>query len=327
MQQLIQLFDQHGPLLVFLNVLVEQLGAPIPAAPTLIVAGALSMEGRFTWQSMLILAVVASGIANFAWYLAGRRYGVRILGLICRITISPDACVRRTEKIFTRWGVVSLLVARFVPGLSAVASPLAGAMELSAARFILFDTLGTALWAGIAIGAGALFHRQVDALIQALSEIGGGAILIIGALLALYIAYRWIERQRLLRFMRRHRISVEELHTLITDGKAPIIVDVRSESVRRDDPRRIPGALEAELNDVQRLLADVSLDREIIFYCNCPNEASAAHAARLLKRVGFKHVRPLVGGLDAWISHVKDYGQSSTAIGEPHGFAKRHSGS
>jgi membrane protein DedA with SNARE-associated domain/rhodanese-related sulfurtransferase len=304
-QQLLRLFDQHGPLLVFLNVLVEQLGAPVPAVPTLIVAGALSVEGRFAWHSVLILAVLASGIANFSWYLAGRRYGVRILGLVCRITISPDACVRRTEKVFARWGITSLLVARFVPGLSAVASPLAGAMALPAARFVLFDTVGTALWASAAFGVGALFHRQVDALIRALSETGGGAILIIGALLALYIAYRWIERQRLLRFVRTHRISVEELHALVEQGSPPVIVDVRASRVRQDDPRRIPGALEGDLDEVQRLLADVPLDQEIVFYCNCPNEASAAYAARLLQRAGFKHARPLSGGLDAWVSHAE----------------------
>lgn len=306
MQPLIALFDQHGPLLVFLNVFVEQLGAPVPAVPTLLVAGALSGAGRFSWLSVLILAVIASGIANFAWYLAGKRFGRRILGLMCRISLSPDACVRRTENVFTRWGVLSLLVARFVPGLSAVASPLAGSMGLPAGRFVIFDTLGTLLWAGAAIGAGTLLRQQVDAIITALAEIGSGAVLVLLAALALHVAYRWIERQRLLRFVRLHRIDVAELQDLIARGDAPVIVDVRSALTRQDDPRRIPGALEAELGDVQRLLADLPLEREIVFYCNCPNEASAAHAARLLKRQGYQRVRPLAGGLDAWMAAQAD---------------------
>ncbi|HTJ96163.1 MAG TPA: VTT domain-containing protein, partial [Rhodocyclaceae bacterium] len=284
MQELIALFQQHGPLLVFFNVLAEQLGAPVPAVPALMVAGALSVEGSFSWQSILILALLASGIANFTWYLAGRRYGTRILGLMCRITLSPDACVRRTEKTFIRWGVASLVVARFIPGLSSVASPLAGAMRLPAGRFILFDTLGTALWAGASIVVGMLLHREVGAVIEALSAIGGIAFLVVAALFALYILFRWLERQRLVRFVRINRIDVAELSDLIDEGRAPIIVDVRSSSVLSDDTRRIPGALEIELDEVHAKLAHLPLDSKIVFYCSCPNDASAARATRIMKR-------------------------------------------
>lgn len=302
MQQLIDLFDQHGPLLVFINILLEQLGIPLPAVPGLLVAGALSAEGRLYWPTVLILAVLASGMANFIWFLAGKRFGIRILALMCRISISPDSCVSRTSNAFTRWGVASLLVARFIPGLSSVASPLAGAMGLPAGRFILFDTLGTTLWAGTAIAAGALLHRQVDAVITALESIGSLALLVIGGLFALYITYRWLERQTLLRFVRKHRIDVAELRKLVDKGQAPLIVDVRSASLREGDTRRIPGALEMELEEVRHMLADVPKDREIVFYCSCPNEASAAKATRLLQRQGYTRVRPLIGGLDAWLA-------------------------
>ncbi|MDB5801287.1 MAG: sulfurtransferase [Rhodocyclales bacterium] len=169
-------------------------------------------------------------------------------------------------------------------------------------RFIFFDAIGTTLWAGLAIGGGMLLHRQVDSFIQALSSIGGVAILLIAGLLALYIAWRWIERQRLVRFVRDHRIGVEELHGLIGSGNAPVIVDVRSLTARQEDLRRIPGALEAELADVRQLLAHLPRDHLIVFYCSCPNEASAAHAARQLREAGFTRVRPLAGGLDAWIA-------------------------
>ncbi|GAB4062141.1 DedA family protein/thiosulfate sulfurtransferase GlpE [Uliginosibacterium sediminicola] len=302
MQQLITLFNQHGPLLVFLQVLVTQLGAPVPAVPTLMVAGALAVDGHLSALSALILAVLGSGIANFIWYLAGRRYGMRILGLMCRISISPDACVRRTENVFTRWGAWSLLVSRFVPGLSMLSSPLAGATGLAAWRFILFDGLGTALWASAAIGGGMLLHHQVEVFLKALASIGSIAVLVILGLLALYIAWRWIERQQLLRFVRKHRIDAEELYELISTDNAPIIVDVRSQTLRAEDSRRIPGALEAELADVRALLGHLPREQEIVFYCNCPNEASAAHAARQLRALGFKRVRPLSGGLDAWLN-------------------------
>lgn len=303
MLHLVALFEQHGPLLVFLNVLVEQLGVPVPAVPTLMVAGALSVEGLLVWQQILLLAVLGSGMSNFAWYLAGKRYGTQILGLMCRISLSPDACVRRTENVFARWGVAALLVARFVPGLSAVASPLSGAMGFSAARFVFFDTIGTSLWAGAAILAGRVLHRQVDGLINALASIGSIALAVLAGLLALYVLWRWVERQRLLGFVREHRIDVDELRQRMASGEAPVIVDVRSAVSRSSDPRRIPGALEAELEEVRQLLAEVPIEREIVFYCNCPNEASAANAARILQRAGYRRVRPLRGGLDAWMAH------------------------
>lgn len=302
MQRLVELFDQYGPLLVFLNVLIEQLGAPIPAVPGLMVAGALAADGRLSWLSVLCLAVLGSGMANFTWFLAGRRFGLRILGLMCRISLSPDTCVGRAGEAFARWGVAALLVARFVPGLSAVAAPMAGATGLGAGRFILFDTLGTSLWAGSAIGAGALLHRQVDTLIQALTDVGGGALPILAGLLALYVAWRWIDRHRLLRFVRQHRIEAHELRALLEQGGAPLIVDVRSASSRQADPRRIPGALDMELGQVRRLLADVPKDRDIVFYCACPNEATAARATRLLQKLGYTRVRPLAGGLDGWLT-------------------------
>jgi membrane protein DedA with SNARE-associated domain/rhodanese-related sulfurtransferase len=304
MQHLIELFEQHGPLLVFFNVLAEQLGAPLPAVPALLVAGALSVDGAFSWQTILILALLASGIANFTWYLAGRRFGMRILGLMCRITLSPDACVRQTEKTFVRWGVASLLVARFIPGLSSVASPLAGAMRLPAGRFILFDTLGTALWAGAAIAAGVVFHRQVDAVILALSEIGVFALLLMLALFALYIAFRWLERQRLLRFVRIHRIDAIELAERIAAGTAPVIIDVRSGSALAADARMIPGARAVELDALPQSVADIPLDQELVFYCSCPNDVSAVRATRTMLKHGYKRARPLAGGVEAWFAHV-----------------------
>ncbi|MGC3965406.1 MAG: DedA family protein/thiosulfate sulfurtransferase GlpE [Rhodocyclaceae bacterium] len=314
MQHLIDLFDQHGPLLVFLNVFIEQLGAPIPAVPTLLVAGALSADGRVSGLAAWAFAVAGSSTANLCWYWAGRRYGQRVLALMCRVSISPDVCIRRTENIFARWGLASLLVARFVPGLSAIASPLAGSMGFPAGRFAVFDALGTTIWAALFIGLGLLLHRQVDAVIGSMSEIGGVALLVLLALLSLYISYRWIERQRLLRFVRTYRIEPEELRTLIDKGASPLIVDVRAASLRASDPRRIPGAVEAELTEIARLLKDESSDREIILYCACPNEASAAHAARILRRQGFTRARPLRGGLDGWMALAPSADAYSTTV-------------
>lgn len=314
MQHLLELFEQHGPLFVFANVLLEQLGAPIPAIPTLLVAGALSVDGAFNWQTILILALLASGIANFVWYMAGRRFGLRILGLMCRITLSPDACVRRTEKTFLRWGVASLLVARFIPGLSSVSSPLAGAMGFPAGRFILFDTLGTSLWAGAAIAAGVLLHKQVDAIILALSDIGAFALPAVLTLFVLYIAFRWLERQRLLRFVRIHRIDVIELADRMAAGTAPVIIDVRAETSLAADARLIPGARAIELDALPHALADVPMDQELVFYCSCPNDVSAIRATRAMLKHGYRRARPLAGGIEAWFAHSDALAQTVAVL-------------
>lgn len=176
MESLTRLLELHGPLLVFFNVLVEQLGAPVPAVPVLVVAGALSVDGAFSAAAVVALAVLASGLANFTWFLAGRRHGRRVLGVVCRITVSPDACVRGTEDVFVRWGVATLLVARFVPGVSSVAAPLAGAMRMGALRFLLFDTLGTTAWAALSVASGVVFHREVAVVLALLSGLGSGAM-------------------------------------------------------------------------------------------------------------------------------------------------------
>ncbi|MBK9245191.1 MAG: VTT domain-containing protein [Burkholderiales bacterium] len=302
MESLTGLLQQHGPLLVFLNVLVEQLGAPVPAVPVLVVAGALSVEGGFTASAVVAVAVLASGIANVTWYLIGRRYGRRVLGLVCRITMSPDVCVRETENVFSRWGVATVMIARFIPGVSSVAAPLAGAMRMSPLRFVLFDTLGTSAWAILFVGTGVIFHREVEAVLSALSDLGVGALWVLVGLLVLYLALRWAERQRLLRFVRTHRVHRHEIEHLLGDASGPILVDLRSTAARSEDPRRVPGAREIELRDLRRALQEVPLDQEIVVLCACPNEASAAKATRLLLRHGYKRVRPLAGGIDGWFA-------------------------
>jgi membrane protein DedA with SNARE-associated domain/rhodanese-related sulfurtransferase len=302
MDSMTDLLQQHGPLLVFLNVLVEQLGAPVPAVPVLVVGGALSIEGGFAASAIVAMAVLASGLANVTWYLVGRRYGRRVLGLVCRITMSPDVCVRETENIFSRWGVATVMIARFIPGVSSVAAPLAGAMRMSPLRFVLFDTLGTTAWAILFVGAGVIFHREVEAVLSTLSDLGVGAVWILAVLLVLYLALRWVERHRLLRFVRAHRVHRHEIEHLLGSSTGPILVDLRSAAARSEDPRRVPGAREIELQDLRRALREVPLDREIVVLCACPNEASAAKATRLLRRHGYKRVRPLAGGIDGWFA-------------------------
>ena len=293
---------EYGLALVFVNVLLEQVGAPIPAVPTLIVAGALSAEGRIPLLALVAVAALASMIGDTLWYLAGRRYGLAVLRVLCKVSLSPDTCVRQTESRYTRWGSATLVLGKFVPGVSTVAPPLAGAMKIGWARFMLFNTLGILLWVGAAVGIGYVLHSQVAALLDRFAQLGTLALQIVVLLLAAFIALKWWERQRLFRMLRLGRITAGELRTLMAEGREPVVVDVRSSAVRSLDGRLIPGALQIELGEVDRRAPQLPLDREIVFYCSCPNDASAAAAAKQLMKLGFSRVRPLQGGIDAWVA-------------------------
>jgi membrane protein DedA with SNARE-associated domain/rhodanese-related sulfurtransferase len=297
---IIELIAQYGLLLVFVNVLVEQAGAPVPAVPTMIVAGALAAADRLPLAGVVLVAVAACLLADFAWYAAGRYFGGGVMRTLCRISLSPDSCVKQSELRFQRWRGGVLLLAKFVPGLSTVAPPLVGALGLRTAPFALFDGLGSLLWVGVAVSLGYVFADQIDYLLNGLASAGSVALMLLGGLLALYIVAKWWQRHRLIRTLRMARITVEELNQAIATGLMPAIVDVRSEAARMVDTRVIPGALLADVKSVDLIMGAVPIDSELVIYCTCPNEASAAVVAKALMDHGYKRVRPLLGGLDAW---------------------------
>lgn len=299
--ELIQVIAEYGLVLVFANVLVEQIGLPLPALPTLVIAGALVADGKMSALDTLIVTFVACTIANAIWYVAGRYYGRSMLKLLCRISLSPDSCVRQTEVRFGRWGGLTLVLAKFIPGLATIAPPLAGAMRLGWLRFLLLNGLGIGIWAGAAIGAGILLHSEINRLILLMDEFQTAAVEVIFVVLALYIAAKWWKRRQFYKMLRVARITVDELHRLIDQGQRPVVVDVRSPVTRDQDRRFIPGALAMDIKEVDQRLEQLPMDREIIFYCTCPNEASAAYVAKKLTNIGYIRVRPLQGGLDAWI--------------------------
>jgi membrane protein DedA with SNARE-associated domain/rhodanese-related sulfurtransferase len=288
--------------LVFLNVLLEQLGLPVPALPTLVVAGALAADGRLPALGVCAVALAASLIGDSSWYLAGRTYGVRVMRLLCRISLTPDTCVSQTQASFERWGPRALVIAKFVPGLSMIAPPLAGATHMGYARFAVFSAMGGALWIGAALLLGLLLKSQIARLLPRLAGVGGTVVLLLLVLLAAYIAFKWWERRRFYAALEMARINVDELYERMQKDTAPVVVDVRSATAQGLERRRIPGALLVPVQEVESHVSTLPRDREIILYCTCPNEASAAQAARLLLRHGFKQVRPLRGGLDAWIA-------------------------
>jgi len=264
---LVEIVLKYGLPLVFVNVLIEQLGLPIPAVPTLIVAGALSVDRGVSAPRVLAVAVLASVIADSLWYALGRRLGLRVLKTICRISLSPDSCVRQTTSAFERWGMPSLLVAKFIPGFSTVAPPMAGATRARLLPFLVYDGAGALVWAGAGILAGMVFHRAIDRGLEFLASVGSRAIAIVGGALLLFIAVKWWQRRRFYKMLRMARISVDELHRLIQEGRDPVVVDVRTHGSRQADPRRIPGARLLEFGQLPEKLEDLPVDREIILYC------------------------------------------------------------
>jgi membrane protein DedA with SNARE-associated domain len=268
MAKLIHYLVRYGVSLVFLNVFAEQIGAPVPAVPTLIVAGALARNGRMSSTHMILIAAVAASlIADWIWFLLGRSYGYRILRTLCRISLSPDSCVRDTEARFERWGLKSLLFAKFVPGFSTVAPPLAGAAKRSTLAFLIYDGIGALLWAGSAVAVGRLFHRQIAEVIGHLENLGWWALLIVGLTLALFILVKWLQRVRFLKQLRIARVTVKELKGMFERDEKPVVLDVRTRSSRVRDPRRIPTALVTHADEIATTIEAISPDREIVLYC------------------------------------------------------------
>jgi membrane protein DedA with SNARE-associated domain/rhodanese-related sulfurtransferase len=299
-QNLVWLITQYGLLIVTANVFVDQIGLPVPAMPTLILAGALATSA-FGLSSLYVAAVLACIVPDCVWFLVGRRYGMRVLKTLCRISLEPDSCVSQTQSRFERWGVNSLMIAKFVPGLAIIAPPLAGAMRIAWPRFLGLSAIGGAIWVGSGLAAGMLFKTQIQSVLVHLDRIGSVTGTVVAGALLGYVFYKWWERQRFYKELRMARISVGDLNALMKAGEQPIVVDVRSPTARTLEPRWIPGAIHVPVDDVSRHLAELPRDREIVVYCTCPSEASAARVAKLLINHGFKEVRPLYGGLDAWI--------------------------
>jgi membrane protein DedA with SNARE-associated domain/rhodanese-related sulfurtransferase len=301
MQHIASLLAEYGLVVVFLNVLVSQGGAPLPVWPVLLIAGALSLGAGAPLPAVLIAAVAGAVIADLAWYVAGARLGRRVLAFLCKVSLSPDSCVRQTENVFGRFGPLALLFAKFVPGLGYVTVALAGVTGVFLPIFLVLDAIGAAIYFAVPIALGRVFHNAIDAVMVTLIQLGKFGILAIVGAFAVYLLVRWIERQLFIRRLRMDRITVNELADMIDGGKRPVILDVRSEQSRLQDGM-IPGAVPAHPSEIEDVLKAYPRDVEVIIYCACPNEETAAMAARHLKRAGYRKIRPLLGGIDAWAS-------------------------
>ena len=268
MEEMTGLLTQHGLLLVFANVLLTQLGVPLPAVPMLAVAGAFVAEGKIALVPLVLATVVASLIGDTVWYYAGRRYGYRVLRTVCRLAIEPDSCVKQTETIFERWGAPSLMLAKYIPGFSTVAPPLSGAMRVGLPAFLAYSVVAAVLWAGLPIALGAVFHAEVELALEWIGSMGTGALAVVAAVVVFYIGVKTIERTLLIRFLRMVRVSVDELRELMRQETKPVVLDVRSSMARSLDRRRIPGAIWVDIAAPQAALAAMLPEQDVVVYCS-----------------------------------------------------------
>lgn len=299
MTEFIRHLPEHGVLLVLAAVLLEQAGAPLPSFTVLLAAGAMAANGQVSAAAVLAAAVGAALVANLAWYAAGLRYGQRVMRLLCRISLSPDTCVRVTETIFQRWGLATLLVSKFVPGISLVAAPVAGAVRMPFPRFLAAAVAGSVMWAGAYLALGYAFSDQIGALMAAASHHVHRALRVLAALFLLYLLYRAVQRWLIARGSNVLRISVDQLRPVLNGGSQPLVLDLRS-ALMREGQGGIPGALAIELDQLKRAPPALPRDRDIVTYCGCPNDVAAVRAAQLLRGLGYTRVRALSGGIEAW---------------------------
>lgn len=285
---------------VFMNVLLQQLGLPIPAVPTLLLAGSLLVSpGQL--PMVLAAAIAASVIADWVWYLAGRAYGYRVLSGLCKLSINPASCVSQTEARFVQWGVGSLVIAKFVPGFSTVAPPIAGSLRMKLPGFLLAAGAGAALWAGSALLAGWLLRSEVLGTIALLDQHLGGVVWVVAAVLLVWLAWKLWQKYRFRALHAVPHITPVELLAALESLDPPRVLDLRGASmVAERGP--IPGAVVADMGRLMAIVADWPKEQPIVTLCACPEDASARAAARQLIDAGYRSVRPLQGGFDAWVA-------------------------
>jgi len=293
-------FVHHAYLILFAWIAAEQIGLPLPSVPLLLTAGTLTATHQLNLLAIVISAVAACILSDSIWYFMGARYGGTIVRMVCKLSFESAACVRRTGDFFQRYGARALLLAKFVPGLGAVAAPIAGQSRMPYASFVSFDAAGALLWSLAAVLVGRFFGDVLKRHPEVLAEVGHSAGLLFVLLLISFFCYRIYRQRAFLRQIRGAKIEPEELKAKLDAGEDIYIIDLRHPLDYLPDPRRLPGAV---LFKPDTLVADadrVPRDRDIVLYCTCPSDATSARTALRLRSLGIYRVRPLHGGYEAW---------------------------
>jgi membrane protein DedA with SNARE-associated domain/rhodanese-related sulfurtransferase len=290
----------YGYLLLFVWVLVEQLGIPLPATPVLLAAGALSAEHSLSFPLALLAGVLGCVTADTSWFLIGRRFGHHVLRILCKLSLEPTICVRKTQDSFGSRREGTLMIAKFVPGLATLAPPVAGQLGMKFDRFLLFDGIGATLWVSTVLFAGRLFGDALKRDPSLLNWVGrfSGALLVLAV--CAFLIGRLMRRRTFMRKLVQSRLEPDELKRQLDAGESVFIVDLRHQLELMTDPFTLPGALHLSPDALTTRVHEIPRDRDVILYCTCPSEATAAKTAMTLHKLGIERVRPLRGGYDEW---------------------------
>jgi len=264
--QTINFVERHGYLLLFAWVLAEQGALPIPSVPLLLAAGALVRTGRLHAAAAVACCIAGALLADSVWFHFGRLRGKRVLRFLCRVSLEPDSCVKQTENAFLKYGVKTLLVSKFIPGLNAVAAPMAGDAGIGVVRFLLMDAAGIVFWSSAYLGLGYLFSGQLEDVLAYAERLGSGLVTLVVGLFAAWILWKLIQRTRFLHQLKVARITPEELRDRIDAGEELCIVDLRSKM--KGDENSIPGAIRISAEELKVDAQRIPRDREIILFCS-----------------------------------------------------------
>lgn len=290
----------YGYLLLFTWVLIEQFGIPLPATPVLLAAGWLSAAHQMSFGAAFGSGLLACLMADTSWFLIGRRYGHHVLRVLCRLSMEPTVCVRRTQDSFGRRRSVMLMFAKFVPGLATLAAPVAGENGMSLSQFLFFDGIGATLWLMALLISGRLFGDVLKRDPNLLNWVGrfSGAILLL-AILGFFGA-RVYRRRAVLKKLVRSRLEPQELKAQLDAGQQVYIVDLRHPLELLAEPFTLPNAMHFSPEALSARQGEIPRDRDVVLFCTCPSEATAAKTAMTLHKLGIERVRPLRGGYDEW---------------------------
>lgn len=290
---------RHGYLWLFVAALLERIGLPLLVTPLVIAAGAVAGLGDLSLLGIILVAVLASEIGDLIWYELGRNRGPSVLRLLCKISLEPDSCVRRSEDAFARHMTSSLISSKFVPGVGRLAGPVAGMSGMARDQFLLLNGFGSLLWAVVFALVGYIPARKmtIDVLLE---QAAGWLLVLLVVALVANVIWKYVQRQRFIRSLRVSRMTVDELKAAIDRGERPFVVDLRHKLEFVVNPRTVSTAVRISPDELSLRHAEIPRDREVVLYCTCPSEATSAKVAMELKKIGITRVRPLMGGLQAW---------------------------
>lgn len=297
MDSVLPLLIQYGYPLLALIVFLEAIGLPVPAAPVLLAVGAASAKGLLDPWLCLSIALASMLSADIILFMLGRWTGWWLLGLLCRVSINPEACIYASAAHFHKRGRTVLLFSKFLPGINTMAAPMAGSMNMNPSVFLRYDLGGAFLYIFFYGILGFTFSEAIGAITEWVGTLGRAIAVLAGIGAAIYFGFRLWSVWRFRRAGNIPRVTIAELAARLSDDI--LIADVRSHGYYDANAERILGSIRIEPNRLPEALADLPRDRDVYLYCSCQNEATSQRVAELLTEAGYKP-KVVVGGLSAW---------------------------